>query len=163
MSSDGWATFEHAGAGLGIRFPDLWEVTRDAAAGVPLVAVEPSQEEGFRANVVVTVDELAKGSELRDWQRERDQRLPETLPGYFLLDLGHVLVAGLPGVRRLAHYAAPGPEAVTMQQWATVAEGRGYMVTASVATLAYASVADDLAAMAESFTVPGPRTAEETC
>ncbi|ADD41129.1 hypothetical protein [Stackebrandtia nassauensis] len=119
--------------------------------GVALVAVEPSGELYFSANIVVTTDALPTATELERWQDDSDGELELRLPDYVLLDR-ETTADGR--VRRLAHYEQPDCGPVTMEQWAWLYDGIGYTITASVATPAYDGLADVFARVAEGFT-PG--------
>jgi len=145
--SRGLTEYRHA-LGFTVPLPAGWERVDDPGPGVAVVAVEPETGLGFRANVVVTVDDLPAGLDLHSWQAATEEVLPRALQDYLLLDLEHTQSAGRPVVRRLAHHLVEGSGAVTMEQWASAADGRGFTITASVATLAYDSLADLFAEIA---------------
>ena len=140
--------------GFTMPVPAGWEQVADPRQGVALVVVEPDLAAGFRANLVVTVDELPDGLDLHSWQAATDQMLPHALSDYLLLDLEHGHLSGRPVVRRLAHHLVEGSGAVTMEQWASSTEGRGFTITASVATMAYDSLADVFAQIAAGWRQP---------
>lgn len=122
--------------------------------GVALVAVEPSGELYFRANVVVTIEAVSTTTDVDRWQDDAGGVLELRLPGYVLLDR-EPTAAGR--VRRLAHYEPPDSGPVTMEQWASLRDGLGHTITASVATPAYDGLADVFARVAEGFTPGGVR------
>jgi len=124
--------------------------------GVPLaalVAVEPAaSEDAFRANLVVTVEELP-GEYASDPERYTDASVAAqaaTLAGFHLIDREPVALDGGPATRLLAHHDVDG-QAVTLEQWQLVAGGRGYTLTASCWTLDYDALADAFAASAATF------------
>jgi len=153
--SAGLVEYRHP-LGFTLSLPAGWEQVEDPRPGVAVVVVEPDTDVGFRANVVVTVDDLPADVDLHSWQAAAEQILPRALNDYLLLDLEHSEVTGRPVVRRLAHHLVEGSGAVTMEQWATTAERRGFTVTTSVATMAYDSLADVFTEIAAGFQ-PGPR------
>lgn len=143
----------HPRVPFAVALPTPWKITVDPRADVALLGIAPEADAwGFRTNVVVTVDELDRGMTLRSWQGGANNLLPNVLVDYLLLDLEHVHVGDRAGVRRLAHHNAGG-RAVTMEQWATTATGRGYTLTVSVSTFAYPSLSDELNAIGLSFRV----------
>lgn len=133
--------------------PEGWEVSATPPPGTAWAALEPAdpeRPEGFRANLVLTVDET-RGLSFRDWQVGTEELLPRLLHDYLLVDLEHVAVDGAPGGRRLAHHAAASGEALTMEQWFTLSEGTGITLTATVETWRYDELADQLALAATSW------------
>jgi len=139
--NDGLIQYRHP-LGFTLPLPAAWEQVEDPRPGVAVVAVEPETGLGFRANVVVSVDDLPGDLDLHSWQAATEEMLPRALNDYLLLDLEHTEVGDRPVVRRLVHHLVEGSGAVTMEQWATMAERRGITITTSVATLAYDSLAD---------------------
>lgn len=153
MSESGLVEYLHPSAGFGLGLPSGWERVENPAPGVALVAVEPEHELGFRANAVVTLDELPEGVNLSMWQSEAEQMLADTLHDYLLLDL-EALDAGeahSAAVRRLAHHLVGDAEAVTMHQWACLRDRTGFTLTTSASTLVYDSLADTFGEVAETF------------
>lgn len=149
---------EGAPGGFTIPLPEDW-VSVEPPPGALLVALEPSDGERFRANVVVTRDDVGEMG-LHDWQAGTDRLLPGSLQDYLLIDLELLEVAGRAGVRRLAHHtastAALGPQAVTMEQWATLVDGTGWTVTLTVPTLRYPALREGLRAVPAGLTIsPG--------
>lgn len=133
-----------------VAVPAGWDQYVPNDPGVRLVALEP-EHGGFRSNIVIAAGDLG-GMSLRDWQIGTDGVLPRMLEDYLLLDLEHVLVGGHPGVRRLAHHAAEG-QAVTMEQWAVVLDDVGWTLTATVPSLSYDVVTDEVARIAGAWRV----------
>lgn len=112
--------------------------------------VDPTTPDRFRANLVLTVDDTATLS-FRDWQAGTDQLLPRQLEDYLLVDLEKRDIDGNPGGRRLAHHAGPGGEALTLEQWFVLADGRGHTLTATIETWRYDELADACARAADSW------------
>jgi len=154
----GLLTFRHPRTGLSIGLPGDWDMQVDPQPSVALVVVEPRTDDSFRANLVVTTDELPDGLDLRLWQEGTDELLPQALHEYVLLDLEDVELAGLPARRRLAHHTVESGAAVTMQQWAAVRGREGVTVTTTVETMELASTAAMFAAVVDTL-VLGPDAA----
>ncbi|MGH8867256.1 MAG: hypothetical protein ACRDYU_04585 [Actinomycetes bacterium] len=144
--------YRHLRTGFAVSLPEGWDHVDDPQPGVALVALEPDRGTGFRANLVVTVDEVPDGVDLAGWQAGCDELLARTLVDYLLLDLHTVSnERGPAAVHRLAHHLVNDAEAVTMAQWAVLRGRTGLTLTASAATLAYDSLADTFAAVAGGF------------
>ena len=125
-------TLELAGGFVSVEVPDGWEQAPDPYPGIELVVVEPEQEGLFRANLVVTVTDVAMS--FGDWQKGTDVFLAGELHDYLLLDLERMPVGGHPGARRLATHATAENQSVTVQQWMTLVGGRGVTLSASCGT-----------------------------
>lgn len=137
--------------GFSLELPTDWQVHVDPQPDLALVAIAPEPDPwGFRSNVVVTVERLDRGITLQSWQDGAEATLPEVLVDFLLIDRQDVYAGERAGICRLAHHDAGG-RAITMQQWACLAERHGCTVTASVSTLAFPQLADELAAIGESF------------
>ena len=134
--------YRHPATGFGLPLPRIWELTEDPQPGVALTAVEPQGELAFRANLVVTVDDLEPDTDLEAWQDDCEAMMPDVLSGYQLLDRELSTDGTHPVLRRLAHHDGNGTASITMEQWALLVDGRGYTVTGSVATGGYADVTD---------------------
>jgi hypothetical protein len=133
--------------------PDGWQVLSEPPPGAVWAAREPAdpdQPERFRANLVLTVDEVDTLT-FRDWQAGTDELLPRVLDDYLLVDHERLEVDGCTGGRRLAHYAGPGGEALTMEQWFVLEGSRGHILTATVDTWRYDEMADLCAAVAAAW------------
>jgi hypothetical protein len=143
--------YHHPGTGSVVPVPPGWDRLEDPQSGVALIAREPDDPAGFRANLVLTVDDLSSGLGLDEWQADSDRLLREELRNYFLLDREVMRFGDRPVVRRLAHHASPDTGPVTMEQWAMVTGSTGYTLTASVATLSYDSLADVFSSIARRF------------
>lgn len=128
--------------------------------GVPLIALEPEQPGEFRANVVVTAEVLPEGYDADAWHEMHETALPEHLANFLLLDHEHIALDGRPGLRRLVHHAHSDTGSVTMEQWATVDNGIGYILTASTSSLTYDLRADLFSEIAENFRLEGPAAHE---
>ncbi|CAM3093870.1 hypothetical protein [Stackebrandtia soli] len=147
--------YRHPVAGFTLPLPSGWECIEDPQYGVPVIAVEPVDTVGFRANVVVTSEALPPGCDLGVWQANVDELLPQELPHYSLIDREFIDGGDRRFFRRLAHYVGDDTGSVTMEQWAVIASGTGFTLTASVATFAYDSLADMFADMALRFRPDG--------
>lgn len=152
MTRPGVVTYRHREAGFSLPLPADWDQLEDAEPGVALIAVEP-EHRGFRANVVVTIEDLPAGFDVEAWQAGAEEQLPSALQGYLLLDRESVEVAGRRAVRRLAHHALPGRGSITMEQWAVVRDGQGLTLTASAGTLEYDGLAPLFAGIAGELSV----------
>jgi len=143
--------YRHPGTGCVVPVPPGWDRLEDPQSGVALIALEPEAPAGFRANLVVTVDDLGSGLDLAQWQADSDRVLRDELHNYFLLDRELMRFDDRPVVRRLAHHAKPDAGPVTMEQWAMTTDTTRYTLTASVATLSYDSLADVFSSIARRF------------
>ena len=141
-------------AGFALAVPEAWDVLTDVDATTVLVAIEPdhpgSRAASFRANLVVTVDQVGDLA-FDAWQRGTDQILDASLDGWVLLDLERLEVDGHPAVRRLGTYLAPDGPPVTLEQWAVLRGPTGYTLSVTVATSAWASLANQVAAVGATF------------
>jgi hypothetical protein len=133
-------TYRHPTAGFTIPLPSTWERAENAE-GVALVAVEPERLPWFRANVVVTIEQLPADMGLADWADTGLVQLDRILQGFLLLDVEGTEVGGRPARRTLAHHTTD-TGAITMEQWILTEATLGYTVTASVGTLEYDDLAD---------------------
>jgi len=98
----------------------------------------------------------------RDWQVATDAILPRTLADYLLIDLERLEIDGSPGGRRLAHHVDTAGRALTMEQWFTLHDGRGWTLTATVETWSYDGLADACADVARTWRpVSGTSAAED--
>lgn len=144
--------YRHPNADFTLPVPPEWEHVEDPQEGVAFVVVEPPGEVDFRANLVVTVEDIPDDYDLDRWQRAAEQLLPGQLPNLMVLDRELIETDDdRQLLRRLAHYVADDTGPVTMEQWAVLVDGRGYTLTASIATLSYDSLADVFAEMALRF------------
>ncbi len=159
----GLVAYTHPG-GMTLSLPPDWERAADVQPGLALISLEPEHggeaEPGFRANLVVTVDQLDDGLDLDDWQAGTERLFPQSLDQYQVLDLERLRLAGVAAIRRLAHHRTEQNRSVTMEQWAIVLpadDGRrtGWTLTASVGTLDYADAADMFAHIAAGWRPPG--------
>jgi hypothetical protein len=152
--------------GFGLLLPQEWERVDPPADEVRLVAVEPLAGQGFRTNIVVTVDELPDDITLGAWQDGNELRMPTMLDSWQLLDR-HTEQRETSGgarqvvVRRLGHHSVQGGVPVTMRQVAVIAGGRGLTLTASIWTPAYPAALHLVERIEESFPL-GPSLEPET-
>ncbi|WP_030622100.1 hypothetical protein [Streptomyces sclerotialus] len=127
-----------------IALPAHWETVEPPGPPVALIAAEPGDGAAFRANVVVTAEDI---EDERQWQRAVGRALEDHLQEYFLMD---EQPAGS-GTRRLFHHVLPEAGAITAEQWSWTAGRQGFTVTASAATFDYDVKADLFASMAGCF------------
>jgi hypothetical protein len=147
-------TYVHPALGFRLELPEGYEVRTDAGA-LALIAVEPGPPpaSGFRANLVVTVEEVPEGTGVAAYTESSLRGQQELLSAHRLIDSAVTDVRGGRATRTLAHHAQDAL-AVTIEQWRLVARALAYTVTASCATLDYAAVADAHREAAESL-LPG--------
>lgn len=100
---------------------------------------------------MITVEPVGYDLAVDAWQDSADDLLPQQLPNYSLIDRERIDIEGREFIRRLGHYHGDGTGSVTMEQWATICQDRGYTITGSVATLFYDSLANTFAEMALRF------------
>ncbi len=138
--------------GFSLLVPIGWELAVDPRADTALVAVEPDRDGGFRANVVVTVDDLPPEMDFTGWQQTVEPMLENALDDHLLLDLERLDVApGGPSTRRLLHHLIEESGPVTAEQWSSARGRTGYTLTCSAATPAYDSLADVLTEVGRSW------------
>jgi len=167
--------YTHAG-GLRLLVPARWELSEDVRPGLLLVAVEPERslrlgsghrsgrqgsgtsDAGFRANLVVTCEELPAGLEVAAWQEATGQMLPEALEHYSPVSVDERDIAGRATVHRVARHRSKAGTNVTMEQWAAVVAAAdstlGWSLTASVATRDHLRRAELLNEVADSWRLP---------
>jgi hypothetical protein len=144
-------TYRHPALGFTLEPPRGSEL-RDDLGGMALVAVEggPEPSSGFRANLVVTVEEVAAGTGVEAYTTASLHAQDEMLSGHRLIDVEPTALGGMPAIRTLSHHAQE-QLAVTIEQWRVLSRSLAYTVTVSCATLDYAGVADDFRESAESL------------
>lgn len=131
--------------GFALLLPREWEQVEPPADEVRLIAVEPLAEQGFRTNIVVTVDVLPLDLSLGGWQDGNDQMMATMLDSWQLFDRvteRRELASGGSEavVRRLGHHRAKGAAPVTMRQVALLRGNQGLTLTTSIWTPAYPEV-----------------------
>ncbi|WP_157621723.1 hypothetical protein [Serinicoccus hydrothermalis] len=143
----------HEPSGTSFEAPDGWQVQETGHDAV-LTVVEPKHgEDVVRANLVLTVLDTG-GRSFRDWQNGTEGLLPGELRDYLLVDLHAVEVDGRPGGTRLAHHVDERGRALVMEQRFAEAGGTGYTLTATVDSLRYPLIADDMSACCASLRLP---------
>jgi hypothetical protein len=145
------SSFRSERHGFAIELPPGSEVD-DTVAGTAMVAVDAGVEDGFRTNLVVTIDRVEEDTSTEDFTDASLAAMESSLQSFVLLDRGEASIAGGPAIRTLAHHDHDG-WSVTLEQWRVVAGSRGLTLSASAATLDYPEVAPTLSAAAESLTV----------
>lgn len=109
----------------------------------------------FRGTLAHTIEPLGDEVGLRQWVHQTEDLVSKTLPGYLLIDLERLGVAGQPGGRRLAHHTGPDDEALVLEQWFVIVEhvdgSVGHTLTATLATDRYDTLADIVATTAQSW------------
>jgi hypothetical protein len=148
--------YRHPELGFELALPDGSEL-HDDMDGMAIVAVEPNEpSSGFRANLVVTVEEVGVGTSVQSYTEVSLRSQGELLFGHRLIDLEPLTIDARPATRTLAHHAQEH-RAITIEQWRVVEGTHAYTVTCSCATLDYATVADGFREAAESLVLDGPR------
>jgi hypothetical protein len=146
--------YQHLGTGFTLRLPDRWERVENQG-GVALIAAEPDRDPWFRANAVVTIEQMPTPTDLAGWHENSMTLLRQMLDEFLLLDVEDLEIGGLPARRTLAHHRSDARQiihSVTFEQWALLSGDRlGYTLTASVATLEYDELADGFTEMAHAF------------
>jgi hypothetical protein len=137
--------------GFAIELPPGSEVD-DTVAGTAMVAVDAGVEDGFRTNLVVTVDHLEEGTSADAFTDASLAAMESSLQSFLLLDRTEASIADGPATRTLVHHDHAG-WSVTLEQWRVVDGSRGLTLSASAASLDYPDVAPALTAAAESLTV----------
>lgn len=146
-------SYQHPSTGLTLPLPEEWERVEDTE-GIALIAVEPERGPWFRANAVVTIEQLDPQFDLGRWHEHSLALLPKTLRDFHLIDVEETEVAGLPARRTLVHHRTESEHiinAVTLEQWTLVQGVLGYTLSTSAATLEYDELADVFAEMARRF------------
>jgi hypothetical protein len=142
-------SYRHPTAGFTVPLPIAWERVEDTE-GVALIARELERFPWFRANLVVTVEQLPGDMDLARWVEAGLGQLERALQRWLLLDLEQTEIGGRPAHRTLGHHLTE-MGAVTMEQWTLVEAALGYTLTTSVGTLEYVELADLFATMATGF------------
>jgi hypothetical protein len=133
-------TYRHPSAGFELPLPAEWERAENVQ-GCALVAVEPPREDPhFRANVVVTIEQLEQDDQLEPWAERSLDALRESLDRLRVIDLDASEVGGLSARRALTHYLHGQFGGINLEQWSLVHCGLGFVVSCSTAALEY----DDL-------------------
>jgi hypothetical protein len=143
--------YEHPRLGFRVPLPSGWEQAPDPMERVALVSVEPDRGgPWFRANVVVTVDDVPPGLDLAGWHAVTEEWETRLLSDYLLIDREFSQRGDRTVLRRLAHHTTE-MGAVTLEQWSVLTEHTAYTLSASVATLECVEMADLFAEIAAGF------------
>jgi hypothetical protein len=138
-----------SGAAVSFDLPAGWSVVDERSHGaMRLTAASPRGPAG--RSLIVTVEDVDKFKDLREWQEGCDLAMVEGLDNYFLIDLEPLDVSGWDGVRRLAHYIFGSETSMTLTQCAFMHGGLGVAFTFTVPTYEYRAVAGELLASTES-------------
>ncbi len=141
---------EHS-LGFTLDAPDSWEAVHDPSPGVALALLAP-EAAAFRPNVVATVGPTtAESGDLGAWQRAAADGLGESVDDFQLLDAE----VDEGGFRQLAAYV-DAHRSLTLEQWAWRWQRPGHdtldvTLSATVPTLLYDVMADELATVAASW------------
>ena len=106
------------------------------------MAVGPGPFEQSPPTVIVAVEDVVAGVGLDEWVDAGLESLRRSTERLYLVDAEPVEVDGAPGWRLLAHHAVEGIGGVTLERWAFLHGGSGWVVSASAPTLGYEDVAD---------------------
>ncbi len=148
---DGFECYEDA-RGFSLLVPIGWEQVVDLRADTAFVAVEPDRGAGFRANLVVTIEELPSELNLIAWQAMAEPMLQRVLGDYLLIDLEHLDDnPDDPAIRRLMHHVVEESGPITAEEWSSARGAMGYTLTCSISTPAYDSLADVLTEVGHSW------------
>lgn len=159
--ADDLELYEDVDAGFSLRVPRDWEYVDQPATEVRFVAVEPLADQGFRTNVVVTVDELPDGLGLGAWQDGVDELMPSMMDGWLLIDRllepvavqGSASGSGTQSIVRLGHHVVNQGTPVTLRQIAQIRGSRGVTFSTSVWTPAYSARYALISAIEGSFSL----------
>lgn len=155
MNDDELVRYHHK-AGFSLPAPRRWQLRENPRDKVAAVFLAPEGGGRFRPNLVVTLDDLSSDESLLRWQQAAEDVASQLLDQYVLIDT-EVRESDSDRVYwRLAHHAAPGGVAVTIQQWATVRAGHGYTLTATTSTEDLPHIAGLFTAVAHGFRVDDP-------
>ncbi len=143
-------TYAHPQLGFSIELPPSLEPLDDVPLAA-LVAAERDVPDGaFRANLVVTVEELESEAGVEQYAQASVAALSCALDGFRVIDSEPIALGDRRAIRLLAHHDAAG-HAVAFEQWQLVVGARGYTLTASCCALEYDDLADAFAASAATF------------
>lgn len=149
-TAHGGMRFCHPSLGFSLTLPAS---ARVAAEVPPVIFLGADRQWELPPSFVVTVPgpSAAAGS-LEEWvDRELGEQVAASgVASTRLLDRAS---SGPDGIRTLSSLLYRG-RAVTLEQWWRRAEGRGWIVSASCATLDYDELSDEIAALAASFEPP---------
>jgi hypothetical protein len=123
------AGYRHPTAGFTVPLPIAWERVEDTE-GVALISRELERFPWFRANLVVTIEQLPVDMDLDGCVEAGLGQLEPALQRWLLLDLEQTEIGGRPAHRTLGHHLTE-MGAVTMEQWTLVEAALGYTLTAS--------------------------------
>lgn len=131
-----------------IVVPEHWEQVEGPGPPVSLIALEPRNGDVFRANIVVTVEDI---DDAVQWQQTAGRALADHMQDYLLLDERREDSC----TRRLFHHVLPDSGAITAEQWSWPVGRRGFTLTASSATFDYEAKADLFALVVRGFRTQG--------
>lgn len=155
--SEEFRTYRHKQAGFALPVPATWEVTEDVPECALVAAEPPDGQQEFRANIVVTVEDLA-GESPETWvQRSRDA-LTDVQAKLLILDTEETEIGGTRAWRTLSHYLHQHGRGVALEQWAVAHDGVGYVLSCTMLATDYDAWADAMAYLAEGLHVEGART-----
>ncbi len=142
--------YERPEGRFAIDLPAQSEILEDVD-GIALVAVEPADIGAFRANLNIVIERLGEPLDLDDYLERSVEVQQRQMSRFRLLDRAPaVLGDGLDARRTLAVHEVDGV-AVVLEQWRTVRDDLGYVLSASCGGLDYDEVADTMSTCAESF------------
>lgn len=146
--------YRHSTVGFALPLPVGWERSEEVEA-CALVAVEPPRgDPHLRANVVVTLEQVAADEDLDAWSRRSLDLLAEPLPRLLRIDLEETEIGGVPARRALSHYLHPDHGGANLEQWQLLHRGLGVVISCTTAALEYDDLFDLMHAVAEGLELP---------
>ena len=146
--------YRHATGAFQVNLPDGWRAD-ESIDNCALVAVDPIDDFGFHANIVVTVEEVLDAADRVAMFPDHIRAVREGLTSTRIIDAASAQVSGFPAQRVLLHHETPG-DAITLEQWFLPVGRYAWYLSASVASLSYDYVADVLHDIVASFELLEP-------
>jgi hypothetical protein len=115
-------------------------------AQLPTVMAHVAREHDFQPNVIVTAQPLSEATSVEAWVEANLAEQHGLLTAARLIDRERE--DGSPPAERTLIHHVHGPHSVTLEQWWRHTAGRGYVVSASCATLDYDEFAEPFASLA---------------
>lgn len=116
----------------------------------PMVALYPERDWQFQPAFAITAEPLDGGLGLEAWVDSGWELQRDRLVAPWLIDSQPAQAGDHPALRTLGHHSV-GDHAVTLEQWWILGSDRGWVLSASCATLDYAELAGAFEGLASSF------------